>query len=194
MTPRQFMNAFATQAMMVLVLITVGATVPGRLPHVMPSALHASQQTQSPAPGRVFASDAGMVLNTIKPERTADFELVMAKLKEALQKSDKPERKQQAVGWRVYKATEPGANNSVLYVFWINPAVKGTDYTVSKILAEVFPSDVQELYKKFSDAYAGGQTFVNLSLIAAMGQQASARELLVPPPVESEEPGRRAQP
>ena len=32
----------------------------------------------------------------IKPDKTADFETVMAKLKEALTKSEKPERKQQA--------------------------------------------------------------------------------------------------
>src|SRR4051812_27896968 len=36
---------------------------------------------------RVFASDAGMVLNFIKPDKTADFEAVMVKLKEALMKS-----------------------------------------------------------------------------------------------------------
>ena len=32
---------------------------------------------------RLFAADAGMVLNFIKPDKTADFESVMAKLKEA---------------------------------------------------------------------------------------------------------------
>src|SRR5437868_6699157 len=42
---------------------------------------------------RVFASDAGLVLNFIKPDKTGDFEAVIAKLKEALQHSDKPERK-----------------------------------------------------------------------------------------------------
>jgi copper oxidase (laccase) domain-containing protein len=62
-----------------------------------------------------------------------------------------------------------------LYVFWINPAVKDADYTVSKILSEAFPSEVQELYKKFSDAYAGGQTFVNLDLVSAMGPARTAR-------------------
>src|SRR5262245_7299647 len=64
---------------------------------------------------RVFASDAGLVLNFIKPDKTSDFELIVAKLKEALQKSDKPERKQQAATWRVYRAVEPGANGAILY-------------------------------------------------------------------------------
>ena len=87
----------------------------------------------------MFASDAGIVLNFIKPDKTADFEAVVAKLREALQKSDKPERKQQAASWKVFRANEPGANGSVLYVFTIDPAVKGADYTVSMILAEAFP-------------------------------------------------------
>jgi hypothetical protein len=114
---------------------------------------------------RVFGSDAGLVLNFIKPDKTADFEAVMAKLKEALQKSDNPERKQQAASWKVFRAVEPGGNGSVLYLFTIDPAVKGADYTVSTILAEAFPDDVQALYKQYADSYASGQNFVNLTLV-----------------------------
>lgn len=120
-----------------------------------------------PAPQtRTFASDAGMIFNQIKPDKTADFEMVMGKLKEALQKSQDPVRKQQAASWKVFRAQEPGPNGVVLYVFILDPAVKGADYTVSKILAEAFPQEVQDLYKKFSEAYAGGQNLVNLSLVA----------------------------
>ena len=128
------------------------------------SSLHA--QT---APGRVFGSDAGMILNTIKPEKTADFEIVIERLKAALSASTDPVRKQQAAGWKVFKALEPGGNNTVLYVFWINPAVKGADYTVSKILSEAFPNEVADLYQKFSGAFVGGQTMVNLQLLSTMG-------------------------
>src|SRR4051812_42603913 len=113
-----------------------------------------SAQTSTPADephtlnnARVFASDAGMVLNFIKPDKAADFEAVIAKLRDALQRSDKPERKQQAASWKVFRAKEPGANGSVLYVFTIDPAVKGADYTVSTILAEASPTEVQSLYK-----------------------------------------------
>ena len=65
------------------------------------------------------------------------------KLKEALQKSEKPERKQQAASWKVFKSPDPAAGGNVLYVFIIDPAVKGADYTVSTILAEAFPPEVQ---------------------------------------------------
>src|SRR5439155_9337440 len=87
-----------------------------------------AQQAQAPTK-RVFASDAGMVLNFIKPDKTADFEAVMVKLKEALQK--KPERQAQAASWKVFKSPDPAAGGNVLYVFVIDPSVKDADYTVS---------------------------------------------------------------
>ena len=127
-------------------------------------------QAQVAPTTRVFGSDAGMVLNFIKPDKTADFEGVIAKLKEALAKSAKPERKQQAATWKVFKSPDPAASGNVLYVFLIDPSVKDADYTVSTILAEVFPTEVQALYKQFADSYASGQNFVNLTLVSDLGK------------------------
>src|SRR5687767_158542 len=39
---------------------------------------------------RRFPSDAGMVLNFVKPDKTNDFEAVMAKLNDALRRSERP--------------------------------------------------------------------------------------------------------
>ena len=44
--------------------------------------------------------------------------------------------------------------------------MKGADYTVSTILAEGFPSEVQTLYKQYAEAYASGQNFVNLQMVS----------------------------
>jgi hypothetical protein len=129
-----------------------------------------AQQAQAAPTARTFGSDAGMVLNFIKPDKTADFEAVVAKLKEALAKSEKPERKEQAKSWQVFKSPDPAAGGNVLYVFLINPAVKGADYTVSNILAEAFPTEVQTLYKQYAEAYASGQNFVNLALVSDLGK------------------------
>ena len=125
---------------------------------------------QAAPTARTFASDGGMVLNFIKPDKTADFEAVIAKLKEALSKSAKPERKQQAASWKVFKSPDPAAGGNVLYVFMIDPSVKGADYTVSTILAEAFPAEVQALYKQYAEAYASGQNFVNLALVSDLGK------------------------
>jgi hypothetical protein len=129
-----------------------------------------AQQAAAAPTKRVFASDGGLVLNFIKPDKTADFEAVIGKLKEALQKSTKPERKQQAASWKVFKSPEAAQGGNVLYVFVIDPSVKDADYTVSTILAEAFPQDVQTLYKQYADSYATGQNFVNLALVSDLGK------------------------
>ena len=139
---------------------------PAQQPPAQPPAAAAAAPTT-----RTFANDGGMVLNFIKPDKTADFEAVVGKLKEALNKSEKPERKQQAASWKVFKSPDPAAGGNVLYVFVIDPSVKGADYTVSTILAEAFPQEVNDLYKKYVDAYAQGQNIVNLNLIQDMSKQ-----------------------
>ena len=105
-----------------------------------------------------------------KKDTEATVNAMVTAISDALAKSDKPERKQQAASWKVFRAVEPGANGSVLYVFQIDPAVSGADYTVSTILAEGFPDQVQELFQKYADAYASGQNVVNLKLVSALGQ------------------------
>ena len=102
----------------------------------------------------LFPGDAGVILNFVKADKTADFEMVLGKVKEALAKSEKPERKQQATGWKVFKATEPGPNGAVIYAFIMDPVVKGTEYSVGNILVEAFGAEGQTLYKTYSDAYA----------------------------------------
>lgn len=117
---------------------------------------------------QTFNAGAGMVLNFVKSDKTADFETVMGKLKEALQKSEKPERKQQAASWKLFKSPDPAGGN-VLYVFFIDPGVKDADYTVTNILNEAFPTEVQALYKQYVDAIAN-RNIINLSLVQDMGK------------------------
>ena len=138
-------------------------------PPAQTPALPAPQATAAPA-ARVFGSDTGLVLNFIKADKTADFEAIVAKVKEALQKSANPQRKQQAASWRVFKSPDPAAGGAVLYVFIVEPVVKGADYTVSAILAEAFPDELAALYKTYSESYSSGQNFVNLSLVSELGK------------------------
>ncbi len=112
---------------------------------------------------REFKTGTGMVLNYVKPDKTTDFEAVMQKVKDALAKNEK--RRDQAKGWKVYKAQEPGPNSSVLYVWFVDPTMTGADYTVSMILNEAFPAEVQKLYQQYNESYAGGQSMVNLQLV-----------------------------
>ena len=127
-----------------------------------------AQQAAAPAK-QTFNDGAGMVLNFVKSDKTADFEEVMNKVKEALQKSDKPERKQQAASWKLYKSPDPGGPNQVIYVYVVDPAVKDADYTITNILNEVFPNDVQALFVKYRDALAN-RNIVNLAPLVDMGK------------------------
>jgi len=123
----------------------------------------------APAPqARVFTGDVGLMFNLIKPDKTADFEMVVGKLKEALAKSDDPVHKQMAQGWRVLKNPEPIQGGNYLYVFLVDPVVKDADYTVSRVLAKAFPVEVQELFKVYSACFAGGVTLQNYTTIANM--------------------------
>ena len=138
-------------------------------PPAQTPALPTPQAIAAPA-ARVFGSDTGLVLNFIKADKTADFEAIVAKVKEALQKSANPQRQQQAASWRVFKSPDPAAGGAVLYVFIVEPVVKGADYTVSAILAEAFPDELAALYKTYSESYSSGQNFVNLSLVSELGK------------------------
>jgi hypothetical protein len=135
-----------------------------------PPAPPPAQATAAPTP-RVFGSDTGLVLNFIKPDKTADFEAVVARLKEALQKSSNPQRQQQAASWKVYKASDPAAGGAALYIYIVDPAIKGADYSVSTILGEAFSSEeLTALNKQYSEAYAVGQNFVSLTLVSDLGK------------------------
>ena len=130
-----------------------------------------AQQAQAAKSQYVFAGDAAMILNFVKADKTGDFEMIMAKLKEALAKSDKPERKQQAASWKIYKAAEGGPGGSVIYVSTMEPAVKSADYSVALILSEAFPQEVQALYKTYSECFGQpAQNILNLSLVSDFGK------------------------
>jgi hypothetical protein len=125
--------------------------------------------SQATGPTRVFAADAGIMVKYIKPDKKADFEATIAKLKEALDRTNNPERRRQAATWKVFRAVESATNGDVVYVFLIDPAVKGADYAVSAILAEAFPNDAQSLTGRYIDSYSSGQSIVDLALIASLG-------------------------
>ena len=113
--------------------------------------------------------DAALIQILVKADKTADFELVLGKLKEALQKSDKEIRRKQAAGWKAFKSTTPGPNGSVIYMMWIDPVVKGEEYAMSRLIFEVFPTESQELFAKYKDALVG-QTTILLKTSLNMAQ------------------------
>ena len=150
----------------VMIAVLSGGAVYAQQPPAQPA-----QQAQAQKSPYVFASDAAAILNFVKADKTADYEMVIGKLKEALAKSDKPERKQQAASWKLFKAAEGGPGGAVIYVSLMEPAVKGADYSVATILSEAFPQEVQALYKTYSECFGSpAQNILNLTLVNDLGK------------------------
>lgn len=131
----------------------------------------AQQAPADVASAATFAGTTGILLVQVKPDQTSAYEGLLTKLKEALAKSEKPERKAMAAGWKVYKSADPMAGNT-LYVHIVDPVSAGQDYLeVFKLISEAFPTEVQDLYAKTKDAFApNGLGRLNLTLVTAMGQ------------------------
>jgi len=146
------------------------APAPGQPPQApaAPAAPAAPGQPATPAATtppqpRIFNAPAGLLFNTVRPERVADFEKVMAYLQSAFEKSSDEAVRAQARGWRIFKATEGGPGNTVLYVYFIDPTVMGADYGIGKILADAYPEQVAEIWKLYTSSVTGGGSLLNLA-------------------------------
>lgn len=124
----------------------------------------AAAQTPAPPAARTFTAPTGLLFNTVRPDRVADFERVIGFLRAALEKSADANDRAQAQGWRIYRAAEPGPGGSVLYVFLLDPTVPGADYGLGRILAEAYDTiQLQEIWKLYTGAVTGGGTLLNLT-------------------------------
>ena len=120
------------------------------------SAAAAVYAQQPAAPARsplAYSGNAGMIIHYVKADKTGDFEMVMGKVKEALNKSENPDRKKQAASWKLFKTEEPGPSGAVIYMSIMEPVVKDVEYSVVKILTEGFPNDVRALYDSYTQAF-----------------------------------------
>ena len=119
--------------------------------------------------GLVLTGDVALWTVAIKPDKTADFEKVLARVRDALQKSEKPERKQQAAGWRVLKVDKPLPDGTIAYVHIITP-VANVDYTLLKAIYEEFPTESQPMYETYRAAFAKNLALASGSVVMDMSK------------------------
>jgi hypothetical protein len=119
-----------------------------------------------------FDGDAVIWMVTVKPDKTADFEAVLAALKDALQKSDTPEAKQQAAGWKVVKGVKPQPDGTIIYTHIISPVVKGADYSVLQNIYTVVkdPAEQRVLYDKYAGAFAATLLQVPFTMVSDLSK------------------------
>jgi hypothetical protein len=110
-------------------------------------------QTPPPVaqPDYRFPSGAGLLFFYVKPDKTADFEAVVARLSEVLDKTEDPVRKPQAANWHILRSVE-ATPDAAIYVFMFVPAVAGADYDPIKVLGEALPTEAQALYERLRDS------------------------------------------
>ena len=127
------------------------------------------EQTTSNHQKMTFEGDVALWTVAIKPDKTADFEQIIAKLGDALRNSADPQRRQQAGGWKVMRVMKPLPDGNIAYVHIVNPVVKGADYTIMQALYDAYPDERQALYERYRGAFAqslalaSGTIAVNLS-------------------------------
>jgi hypothetical protein len=117
-----------------------------------------------------FDGDTALWTVAVKPDKTADFEQIMQKMRTALQKSPDPIRRQQAAGWKVMRMTQPLSDGTIAYVHIVHPVVKDADYTIMQTLYDAFPDERQALYEQYRGAFAKNVSLAAGSIAVDLSQ------------------------
>jgi hypothetical protein len=134
---------------------------------LMLAAVHGDVAVSAQGTALTFDGDTAILTVAIKPDKTADFEQIMKDVQAALMKSEKPERKQQAAGWKVVKSATPLKDGNIVYMHVLDPVVKDADYTILTILYEANPDPAAQraIFEKYRDAFSaalGGGAFTTV--------------------------------
>ena len=108
---------------------------------------HAQAPPRPAAQEYVFPTGAGVLFFHVRPERAQDFEAIVKRIAESLDRSTDPTRRQQAAHWRIYRSAE-APRDAVIYLFFFDPAVSGADYDPIKVLSEDAPAELSSLFER----------------------------------------------
>ena len=121
------------------------------------------------APKVPFTTPAGILLVTIKSDKTAVFEELVGKLKAGAGKTQDETLKKQLTGLKFYKVSEPAPGGNVLYVILVEPAVAGGEYELFSMLQKTMTPDeqrapeTQAMYTRFAEAFVSGLNKLSLT-------------------------------
>ena len=112
-----------------------------------------------------FTAPAGLIFNTVRPDRVDDFEKAMGYLQAALASSTNERVREQAAGWRVFKATRAGAKQRRgVHLSCSIRRCRVRTTSLGRILADAYPDQakLQEIWKLYSGSVTGG-SLLNLT-------------------------------
>ncbi len=107
---------------------------------------------QSAPQKTTYTGEVVLAAYTVNAGKDADYEKVIATLKDSLMKSERPEAKEQLAGWKIVKNSAAQPDGSSLYVHVITP-VKDADYSITNLVYEVVKDPTEQ--KAFYDLYRG---------------------------------------
>jgi hypothetical protein len=99
-----------------------------------------------------YTGDVVIAAYAVNAGKDADYEKVIATLKDSLSKSKRPEAKQQLAGWKVIKNSAAQPDGSSLYIHVITP-VKDADYSITSLVYEVVTDPKEQM--EFFNLYKG---------------------------------------
>ncbi len=131
----------------------------------------AQQQAQAPQK-LTFTGDTVLWAFTVHADKAAEYDKVLAKLKESLQKLGTPEAQAQMAGWKVIRNATPQPDGSLLYIHVLNPVVKDADYSISNIVFAAFQeyADRQAFYETYKGAVKDAFFLIQGPVVADMGK------------------------
>lgn len=137
-------------------LLASGATFNAFAQDPAPAAPAApAEAPAAPAPPQLtFDSDYVIWFYAVKGPNAPDFERFFGRVKEAMAKSERAERRSQAEGMKLLKSTASAPDGTQTYVLLISPVTKGQEYSPGMLLFEVFPSEAKQLVDEL-------QTYIN---------------------------------
>jgi hypothetical protein len=163
------MRLIVCAALAVVLASAVTADSLGQVPaNQSPSNQSPSAAVPADPASSQFATEAGMLLVTIKPGAVADYELTIRTLQEALAKDKDPTRAAAAKGWRVFKAAETDAKGNAVFIHVLQPAVAKFDYRPSLLIDELVKELAADLLTRYQDAFAAPPTKLSLTEFAHM--------------------------
>ena len=118
-----------------------------------------------------ISGDMAVLMVAVNADKTADYEQVLAKLKDALSKSEAPEVKQQMAGWKIVKTPMPQKDGTIVYLHFITP-VAGADYSVLQNIYTVVkdPTEQKAIYDQYVGTGAKNLSLLTGSVALDMGK------------------------
>ena len=133
---------------------------------------HGELLAQTAPQKTLFTGDVVIQAFAINPDKTADYEQIITKLKEALSKSEAPEAKEQLAGWKVIKNAMPNPDGTIVYIHIISPVVKTADYSVMNNIYSAVkdPAEQKAVYDMYRAALKAALFVIQGPMVADLSK------------------------